>query len=45
MAYRIFLAGASGAIGRHLTPLLHNAGQPSTTATQAFTTSRNPTAT
>jgi uncharacterized protein YbjT (DUF2867 family) len=26
MGYRIFLAGASGAIGRRLTPLLHNAG-------------------
>jgi nucleoside-diphosphate-sugar epimerase len=26
MAYRIFLAGASGAIGRRLVPLLHNAG-------------------
>ena len=26
MIYRIFLAGASGAIGRRLTPLLHSAG-------------------
>jgi uncharacterized protein YbjT (DUF2867 family) len=26
MSYRIFLAGASGAIGRRLTPLLHSAG-------------------
>src|ERR1700760_4871277 len=26
MGYRIFLAGASGAIGRRLTPLLHGAG-------------------
>jgi nucleoside-diphosphate-sugar epimerase len=26
MSYRIFLAGASGAIGRRLTPLLRNAG-------------------
>ena len=26
MSYRIFLAGASGAIGRRLTPLLHGAG-------------------
>ncbi len=26
MGYRIFLAGASGAIGRRLTPLLHSAG-------------------
>jgi nucleoside-diphosphate-sugar epimerase len=26
MGYRIFLAGASGAIGRRLTPLLQNAG-------------------
>ncbi|MET4374872.1 nucleoside-diphosphate-sugar epimerase [Bradyrhizobium sp. LB1.3] len=26
MGYRIFLAGASGAIGRRLTPLLHRAG-------------------
>jgi nucleoside-diphosphate-sugar epimerase len=26
MSYRIFLAGASGAIGRRLTPILHNAG-------------------
>ena len=26
MSYRIFLAGASGAIGKRLTPLLHSAG-------------------
>ena len=26
MSYRIFLAGASGAIGSRLTPLLHSAG-------------------
>ena len=26
LSYRIFLAGASGAIGRRLTPLLHGAG-------------------
>jgi nucleoside-diphosphate-sugar epimerase len=26
LSYRIFLAGASGAIGRRLTPLLHSAG-------------------
>src|SRR3984885_11276173 len=26
MGYRIFLAGASGAIGRRLTPLLHSSG-------------------
>jgi len=26
MGYRIFLAGASGAIGSRLTPLLHSAG-------------------
>jgi nucleoside-diphosphate-sugar epimerase len=37
MSYRIFLAGASGAIGRRLTPLLHSAGHYVCSSTRSKT--------
>ena len=36
MGNRVFLAGASGAIGRRLTPLLREAGYPVTGATRSM---------